>query len=453
MKKKQIFLISFFFVIVGVLISAVYYAATALPIANGYNAKILCSAVFVSKRDKEKVISEDLSSFNYVDKSVDISAKTVTASVFGLFPRTAVYREKLGCTLISGESSPESLKSQYQSNLLSEVKNVKRIDLEFSKASNINKKLLESTINEAFLENKQGKKNTRAIIALYKGKIIAEKYAESISKETPLLGWSMTKSVLNAMTGIMIKKVNLKLDENNLFSEWANDKRKEIKLDQLLRMSSGLKFEEDYSKVSDATNMLFRSYDISTIPLKKNLETEPDSKWYYSSGTTNLISKLIHNKLADEKTYLSFPYKEIFAKLGMDSAIIETDPSGNFVMSSFMYANARDWAKFGQLYLQDGIWNDEKIFPDNWVKSSSTPTPKAEKGKYGAQFWLNAGNQDGKNWVSLPNDIFYMSGFESQYVLIIPSKDLVIVRLGQTKKESDFDEEKMIKGIIDSISE
>ena len=216
-------------------------------------------------------------------------------------------------------------------------------------------------------------------------------------------------------------------------------------------MSSGLKFEEDYSRVCDATNMLFRSYDISTIPLKNNLETEPDSKWYYSSGTTNLISKLIHNKLASDKAYLSFPYKEIFAKLGMDSAVIETDPSGNFVMSSFMYANARDWAKFGQLYLQDGIWNGEKIFPDNWVKYSSTSTPKAEKGKYGAQFWLNAGNQDGKNWSSLPNDIFYMSGFESQYVLIIPSKDMVIVRLGQTKKEENFDEEKMIKGIIDSV--
>lgn len=427
------------------------YLSRVLPIANGYNAKILCSSYFVSKRDIDSIKNQDLKSFPYITHNIDEQNKVVTASVLGMFTRKAVYRDKLGCTLISN-TNEEELKNQYDNKFLENISNVKNIDLEKSDFKNINKDNLNKTIEEAFIENKEGKKNTRAVLVLYKGKIIAEKYGEGITKDTRLLGWSMTKSVLNALTGIMIKQNKLTLNQNNLFSEWLSDDRKNITLDQLLRMSSGLGFLENYSKPSDATNMLFRSDDTSQIPLNKKLEYQPDEKWSYSSGTSNLISKLIRNTLKDDKNYLEFPYKELFSKLGMNSAIIEPDSSGNYIMSSFMYANTRDWAKFGLLYLNNGVWNNEKLFPDNWVKYTSTPTPKSEKGKYGAHFWLNAGNKtEGSKWEDLPKDIFHTSGFESQYVFIIPSKDLVIVRLGLTKDEKNFEEEKLIKGVIDSI--
>lgn len=451
MKTKKILLLTLLSAFLITISYGLYYINTALPIVNGYNAKILCSAAFISKRDIESIKKEDLGAFNYVTHNVDQANNNVTASVFGLFTRKAVYRDKLGCTLLSEEATEEGLKSQYPQQSLAAVANVKNIDLKRETFKNIDYEKLDTTISDAFLENQEGKKNTRAVVILYKGKIIAERYAPNINNFTPLLGWSMTKSMINALTGIMIKKGKLDLRQNNLFTEWSNDNRKNITLDQLMRMSSGLKFQEDYSKVCDATNMLFRSYDISKIPLNNNLETEPDSKWYYSSGTTNLISKLIRNTINDDTKYLELPYKELFSKLGMSTAIVEPDPSGTFIGSSFMYASARDWAKFGQLYLQNGVWNGEKIFPDNWVKYTSTPTPKAEQGKYGAQFWLNAGNSEGVRWESLPRDIFYPSGFESQYVFIIPSKDLVIVRLGQTRNEKNFDEEKLIKGTIDSF--
>ena len=451
MKTKKIFLAVLILAFLIGLSYAFYYANTALPIVNGYNAKILCSAKFVSNREAESIIKEDLGNYSYVTHNVDINNQSVTASVFGLFARKAIYREKLGCTLLSGEYTEENLRNQYDNEALNNLGNIKKIDLEKGNFSNIDNKKLNATLDEAFIENQEGKKYTRAVLVLYKGKILIERYAPEIKPDTALLGWSMTKSMINALTGIMIKKNKLRLNQNNLFKEWSNDQRKDITLDQLLRMSSGLKFEEDYSKVSDATNMLFRSYDISKIPLEKDLETKPDSKWSYSSGTTNLISKLIRNTINNDKEYLSLPHKELFGKLGMSTAIVETDTSGTFIGSSFMYASARDWAKFGQLYLQKGIWKGEKIFPDNWAKYSATPTPEAEMGKYGAQFWLNAGNKDGSKWKNLPKDIFYPSGFESQYVFIIPSKQLVIVRLGLTKKEENCNESHLIQGIIASF--
>lgn len=451
MKNKKIILLT---LVSPILIGFSYgssYINKALPIANGYNAKILCSSYFISKRNIESIVNEDLGIFPYITHSVDNENKIVTASVLGLFTRKAIYRDKLGCTLISNIDENE-LKNQYSPEKLNNLGNVKNIDLEKGVFNNIDSNILNQTIEEAFIEDKEGKKNTRAVLVLHKGKIIAEKYGQGITKDTPLLGWSMTKSVFNALTGIMVKKNKLDLKQNNLFPEWSEDERKDITLDQMLRMSTGLKFTEDYSKPSDATNMLFRSDDVSKIALNKSLEVKPDEKWYYSSGTTNLISKLIRNTINNDKEYLELPYKELFSKLGMSSAIIETDSSGNFVASSFMYANARDWAKFGLLYLNDGIWNNEEIFPRGWVKYTSTPTPKSEKGKYGAQFWLNAGNKtEGAKWEDLPKNIFHTSGFESQYVFVIPSKDLVIVRLGLTKNEKYFEEEKLIKGVLDSI--
>jgi CubicO group peptidase (beta-lactamase class C family) len=300
-------------------------------------------------------------------------------------------------------------------------------------------------LQEAFAENNpKNIKRTRAIVVLQNGKIIAEKYAEKITKETPLLGWSMTKSVTSALIGILVKEGKLTLNKPAPIAEWKNDERNKITLDHLLRMSSGLDFEENYATPSDATEMLFRSKNAGLFAIQSKAKAAAGQIWSYSSGTSNILQEIIRRQFQNLADYQAFPHQKLFQKLGMYSAVLEPDASGTYIGSSFMYANARDWAKFGQLYLQDGVWNGERILPEGWVKYSSTETPNSD-GKYAAHFWLY------HNANQYPADVYHAIGFEGQFVTIVPSKNLVIVRLGCTPGDN-FDHIKLVKEIIKSVS-
>jgi len=201
---------------------------------------------------------------------------------------------------------------------------------------------------------------TRAVVVIYKDSLVAESYAKGFNLNTPILGWSMTKSVTATMIGMLIKDGLLSLEDDHLFEEWT-DERSNIKLSDLLQMQSGLAFGEDYATISDATNMLYQSEDISEIPISQPLIHEPGAHWSYSSGTTNLLSELIRRTLGDNDAYLRFPYERIFNKLGMNSTVLETDESGRYIGSSYMYATPRDWARFGQLYQNHGYYPQAKV--------------------------------------------------------------------------------------------
>jgi CubicO group peptidase (beta-lactamase class C family) len=225
--------------------------------------------------------------------------------------------------------------------------------------------------------------------------------------------------------------------------DWQNDERKNITIDELLRMSSGLEFEEDYAKPCDATQMLFREKSSGLYAMKSKLSSAPNSVFYYSSGTANILQEIIRQQFTDHADYLAFPYNRLFKKIGMESAIMETDPSGTFIGSSYMYATARDWAKFGQLYLQDGIWKGERILPEGWVKYTSTETPKSD-GKYAALFWVEHVEKD------FPQDAYFAEGHDGQLVTIIPSLNMVIVRLGCTPHKL-FDHIGFVKDIVKTV--
>lgn len=450
-KKLGKFLIIVLAAFTVIFIYGLDYGLKAASIASAYNAKILCSDTFISKRKPEDIINSDLSQFNYVGKSVDYDDKSVTASVFGLGKSKAIYREGLGCTLVLGDVTEQDLRTQFTDNIPELIKSDKTQELE--NVSNklpkeINKIKLDDSINKAFIENNpESPKITRAVVVLYKGKIISEKYSTGITEKTPLLGWSMTKSITNALVGILVKQGKININDDDLFSEWRYDQRKNISIDSLMKMSSGLKFDEEYGSISDVTKMLFTKSDTAEYALNKPLKVKPDTQWSYSSGTTNIISKIIKRTIGvHNKDYILFPYQQLFHKIGMNSAVIEPDASGTFIGSSFMYATARDWAKFGQLYLQNGIWNNEKIFPDNWIKYTTTPAPKSEE-QYGAQFWLNKG----KKWSNLPDDIYYADGFEGQGVIICPSYNTVIVRLGLSKKKDSWNLPEFLENVLSAI--
>ena len=258
----------------------------------------------------------------------------------------------------------------------------------------------------------------------------------------------------------MVKEGKLDIHTPAPVPEWQieeNDPRKPITINNLLQMSSGLSFEEDYSKASVVNRMLWLEADAAAITAAQPLAEPINTQWYYSSGTTNLLSRIIRDQFEEQQAYLNFPRAVLFNPMGMRTAIIEPDPSGTFVGSSLMYASARDWARYGLLYLYDGVWNGQRILPEGWVEYSAARAPALKEGFYAAHFWTNA-TEDAmavfnRRWKDVPEDAFYASGFEGQNVVIIPSMDLVIVRLGMTADRSAWDIGAFVTDVVQAINQ
>lgn len=432
--KKKIIYTLLCFIVIGIGYVA-QYAYRFAQIGAAYNAKTVCSCVYVSGRPLASVVTEDLYAIPYGTNTVDTTQQTATATILGIITKTAMYRPKLGCTLVN-ESTIEELRQQPSVTVSTDAALMADSVLPAPQQTALHK-----TFDWAFSEpDAQHPIQTRAVVVLHKGKVVAERYAKGIAPTTALTGWSMTKSVTNAMIGLLVKDGKLNVNQPAPITEWANDDRKKITLDNLLRMSSGLKFEENYSTISDATKMLFSVAAAGRYAIHSPSEVPPATKWYYSSGTTNILQEITRRQFKSHAAYINFPHERLFKKLGMSTAHLEPDPSGTYVGSSFLFASARDWAKFGQLYAQDGLWNGERLLPEGWVNYSSRETPHSE-GRYAAQFWTYV------RQAGLPADSFTMNGFEGQFVLIVPSKQLVVVRLGCTPQEKYFDEVKFFKEI------
>ena len=288
-------------------------------------------------------------------------------------------------------------------------------------------------------------KRTRSLLVIYKDKIIAERYDTGFDKNSKILGWSMTKSITATLFGILQKQGQLDIYKPASIVEWAKDDRAKITINDLLHMNSGLEWDEDYGKLSDATKMLFLSEDMTKTQIDKPLVGKTNATWNYSSGTTNLLSGILRKQFKTHQEYLDFWYSALIDKIGMNSMLIETDMAGNYVGSSYSWATTRDWAKFGLLYLHKGNWNGEQLFDESWAKYVATPT-NGSKGDYGGHFWLNAGGR----YPDAPRDLYSANGYQGQKVFIIPSQDLVIVRLGLTD-EKKFDFNGLLKGIVGSF--
>lgn len=442
---------TFAFIFIIILLVGLLFYFKVLPVLNiglGYAAKTTCSSVFVSNRALDSVINEDVknSAASIVNVSVDKNNKTATASFFGL-KRKAIYREGMGCTLLSKNNV----------DAISSFPSIKKTNKPYDDFWNIEKPTYDSLyaniefkqLNKAFTyafeeKNIESQRNTRAALVIYKGKLLKEQYGKGFTAETPLLGWSMAKSVINALCGILVKEGKLQLNESVNLLKWVNDDRSKITLNHLLQMNSGLYFKEDYSIASSVNEMLWLNGNCAQYAIKQKPTHKPGTFWSYSSGTTNILSYLIKTKFDNEQAYLEFPYKKLFEPLGMYSALLETDNNNTYIGSSFMYATGRDWAKFGLLYLQNGFWNGEQILPAGWVKYSSKRNEVSQHGTYAAHFWKNATEpttafENNQYWPNLPDDMFYASGYEGQNVVIIPSKELVVVRLGQTQHRKNWD--------------
>jgi len=426
-----------------------YITYPKLDLISGFSAKSMASGHFIDNRSQEIIEQNDndIPKIDWAKNTINEVEKFATASVFGFKERKAIYRQGLGATLINDDFD---ISKPYEVPKRTIIKN----NLPFPYGDNEPKDSVFATIDytklnaavaNAFDEKGQKNKRTRSVIVIYKDKIIAEKYAPGIDKNSKILGWSMTKSITATMFGILQKQEKIDINKPAPIAEWANDERAKITVNDLLHMNSGLEWEEDYTKICDATQMLFQAEDMTQSQLHKPLVGKPNASWNYSSGTSNLLSGILRKQFKTHQEYLDFWYSALIDKIGMYSMLVETDMAGNYVGSSYSWATTRDWAKFGLLYLHKGNWNGEQLFDESWAKYVATPT-NGSNGKYGAHFWLNAGGY----FPDAPRDMYSANGYQGQKVFIIPSQDLVVVRMGLTEDEK-FDFNGFLKGIVGSL--
>ncbi|MBP5196151.1 MAG: serine hydrolase [Bacteroidaceae bacterium] len=434
------------------------YLNGLMPIITGYAAKNLASAVFVSGRNAEEVEALDLnfSFIRYTSNTVDNENKTVT-SRFLWGKSTAAWCEGYGVTLLRGTTAEElRAKHPAQSQQTWTPLSLPAGD------SAVSARL--EPIARAFVDERAYNGHPFAFMVLHKGGVVSERYDKGIGPDTRLLSWSMAKSFTNAIAGIMTKDSLVDIHAPMDIPEWQGDERSSITLSDLMQMQSGLEWNEDYGARSDVNIMLHCEQDMGGYAISKPLESKPGTHWYYSSGSTNIVMRYLRDRFPSDEEFLNYLNTRFYAPLGIQDIVFEQDMSGTPVGSSYVYATAADFARFGQMYLDDGCANGERVLPEGWVKYTCTPASDSE-GCYGAFFWLNRQNYANNtiaekkgskpdNLPDMPADLFYCNGHDGQRIYVIPSEELVVVVLSYSPKPGNvIDFNRLLRDIIRVKSE
>lgn len=424
-----------------------------LRVGASYSAKMVCSNVFLAQREVNDIVANDLQApghplLTLIHVRVDPQQKVVRAGFLGFLGKgLAVYRKGTGCAAVPDGNLQAAREAS-----------VERPDIPMAKPDKAWPQgsgaepiaAIQQIIDQPALHGP----GARGVVVIHQGKLVAQHYGPGFSPSTPLLGWSMTKSVTAAIIGVLISDGNLFLDRSGFWPSPAGGKES-ISLGDLLAMQDGLSFNEEYGAVSDVTRMLYLEADMAAFMRARPLVHPPKSVWNYSSGTTVFLSHLWQQTVGQHA--LLFPYQRLFAPLGMSSAVLEADARGTLVGSSYLYATAQDWARFGQFLLQDGVWNGQRILPAGYVAHITTATEQSS-GQYGrGQIWRMGPGRDpdaGKNPDAdhgLPSDTYWLAGHDGQTVAVIPSKQLVVVRMGLTPSKLGYRPQAMIGAILRAL--
>ena len=409
----------------------------AAHVATGYISHQLCSAAFVAGQDPERAYREAIEPLGgpiafLVNRQVDREHAEVRATIAGLAESRAVHRPPYGCVNATG-TPPESLGKAPEKVPAAPASHATAV-VEPSDPR------LRAALDRAFEESpNRRRRNTHAVVVMQRERIVAERYADGIGVDTPLAGWSATKSATNALLGILVRQGRLDMHAPAPIAAWSDpaDPRHAITPDQLLRMNSGLDVGQslhDVSAFDPAARMLFVEPDMAAFAASRPLAHAPGTHWNYADPNTLLLSRIVRDLAGGSpESTRAFIQRELFDKLGMQHATLEFDASGTPIGSSHLWASARDWARLGLLYLNDGMVGGERLLPEGWVAYSATQTPGAEYVGYGAGFWTNRGGGYGASYrtaAGMPADAFMARGSYGQYVVIVPSRQLVVVRLG-----------------------
>jgi CubicO group peptidase (beta-lactamase class C family) len=401
-----------------------------LRVGSGYAAKIVCSNVFIAGRDPDAVFASDVQApgnrlLELMRVSVDREARRVHAGFLGVIgSNEAIYREGLGCSVTPDGKAPPAIGVAAVDGISNAPGTGDALWPDGQKVES------NESVAKILSDPALTGPGMRAVVVVKNGRIVGETYGAGFSATTPLIGWSMTKTVNAAIIGTLIRDGKMALTDRDLVAGWRGSERENITLANLLSMESGLEFNEDYGTVADVTRMLFLERDMARFVADKPLVAKPGSAFSYSSGTSTLLSKLWMEKIGDRTAALNYPRHALFNPIGMRSAVLETDAAGTFVGSSYLYATARDWARFGLLLARDGVWNGKRILPEGFVSLMQVPNAHSGGRFTQMQTWLPS--RDGPVKGQMPPDTFYLSGHDGQTIAVMPSLDLVVVRLGLT---------------------
>ncbi len=420
-------------------------------------AKYLCSGIFVAGREQADVIENDMRPTGLLaglgeDLAIDVdrARRRVTVAAPGGATRSAVYHDGQGCTIVPAGNDdaffvpvpilpalPNPGATPWpMGDLLDAAPSPPGIDRRALDAA------LDRAMDDAVWPVPP---RTRGLVVVHCGRIVGERYAPGFDRHVRQICWSMGKSITAALIGILIHHGHVHLDDFAPIAEWKglDDPRRMIRLRHLLNMSSGLLFRrcgdgdpEEYTgtALDDHTYIYDGAIDVFAHSIARPLEFVPGTFWRYRNGDPLTLGAIVRRTVeARGEGYLAFPQRALFDKIGIREMALEPDPWGNFIMTGYEWGTPRDWARFGLLHLRDGVWEGERILPIGWTRFVSTPAPADPSKSYGGQFWLNAGGR----WPDVPGDAYWAGGAWGQYAIIIPSREMVIVRMGQTL-DADF---------------
>ena len=392
------------------------------------------------QRTAEEVIAQDIAPFTYFGWQsdfkyhVDEERKIVTVTAPGAPPRRARYTGDQGSTILPRGEEDVFFKPVKVPRKLPDASTqdwpMGEVGATVPLPEGVDSNAVAAALDWAMSQDEQ---NTRAFVVAYDGKIIGERYAPGWTKDTPQISWSQGKSITATLIAILVQRGLLEIDQPAPIKEWQGDARREIRIRDLLHMSSGLDFTnlgfkgETLATENQHMRVYFDSLNVFEHVIKAPAKVPPGTRNAYLNSDPLSLGKIIRDTVeARGEDYLTFPQRALFDKIGARSPVLETDPWGNFILSGYDYLSARDWVRFGLLYLQDGVWQGERILPEGWTDFVTTPAPADKKQNYGGMFWLNrAPRMD-----QVPKDTYWPAGFMGQVTMIIPSRKLVVVRMG-----------------------
>jgi hypothetical protein len=411
----------------------------AIRAATGSVADALCAKTFVSGLDPQASFAEIMDRPGIrrlkfgMRYELDRAARKLNVSVAGLFTTHTIFHEGFGCVRVLGGKEPYLLKADIVAlktpktpPLLPEIAGPDVVEPADP--------ALKAALDHVFEEPAEPPlRRTKAVVVVRDGRVIAERYAPGIGIDTPLPSFSMTKSVINALLGVMTQQGLTSPSLPAPIPEWhgANDPRREIEVGHLMRMTSGLALDET-DDPRNPSEQMFQHNDMAAFAVKAPLIAAPGRRWAYSSATTQILARIVREGTGGPEQSLGFAWRELFNPLGMRNVTLAFDGSGTLQGANNMLASARDWARFGLLYLDDGKIGDKRILHPEWVEFIRWTTLDTD---YAAGFWTNRSehpNAVGRVRAGIPRDAYYASGNLGQRCVIIPSQHMVVVRMGDS---------------------
>lgn len=469
-KRTIITIISVFVVLFAVVVGVLLYFHIPTNSA-GLAAQTVCSGTYVSGRNAQDVFTEDVlpqsPALSVVSVSEDVPNRTVTAKFLGIFSRQAAFLPNRGCVLDAAAdpaavpfvNTPESTEPWPAGGAAVPPSQW---------GAGVNAAGLEKVVSDAFAgSGDPNAGNARGLAVVHDGNLLIQQQGEGFPKDMPLMGWSMTKTINGMLfykraqeTGFNMKD-KLVIDSfpadrtPSWVAAWRADPQKsKITIADAFGMKTGLDIADDYGPLGKVVQMLYGEPSMAGFAASQPMINDPGTEFAYSTGTSDIISQITQGMFATDQEYWQYWNDNVFDPIGMKGGVFATDTSGTWVGGSYVYASTGDWARLGQLMLNDGAWNSKQVIPKGWWELAGTPTlPTGEGNGYGAQTWIPGQPENGEcaSYPGVPKDTLSMDGHYGQIVAMVPSKKAVIVRLGWTVDKTQFDGCQLISDVLANL--